>query len=124
MSYLPIANKSDMTTCKVNLIVPVRGVQERALVLVDARDGRPLPIVQNARRVDENVAMIVHDLPALYVLDLHIVSSLLLVPCRADDLMLCLHILVQSILPRKVVEVCIDLPRAGIDGRPIKLGLE
>jgi hypothetical protein len=51
MSYLPIANKSDMTTCKVNLIVPVRGVQERALVLVDILANAAIELATNGHRI-------------------------------------------------------------------------
>jgi hypothetical protein len=68
--------------------------------------------------------MIVHHLVALKVRDLHIVASLLLIPCGTDNLMLCLDILVQTVLAREVVEVCKDLFRAGIYGRPVKFRLE
>jgi hypothetical protein len=121
---LPVANQPNVATSQINLIIPIRSMQKRALVLLNPLDRRPLPVVQDTRRIDENVAMIIHNLPALEVLDLHIVPALLLVPRRAIDLVPCLDVLVQPILARKVVEVRVDFPRAGVDGGPVELGLK
>lgn len=113
-----------MAACQVNIVVPVSCVQQSALVLVDARNRRPLPVVEDTRSIHKNVAVVVHNLPALEVLDLHIVAALCFIPSRAGNLVPCLDELVQSVLAGEVVEVSEDLFGASIDCRPIKLGLE
>lgn len=121
---LPIANQTDVAASQVDVVVPIRSVQKRALVLVDARNRRPLPVVQDTRSIDKNIAMIIHNLSALKILDLHIVSALLLVPRRAANLVPRLNILVQPILSRKVIEVRENLFRARVHSGPVKLGLK
>lgn len=83
-----------------------------------------MPVVQDTRRVHENVAMVIHDFAARQVLDLHIVAALLLVPSRANDLMFCLDIFVEPVLAREVVEVGKDFFRAGVHRRPVEFRLE
>jgi hypothetical protein len=68
--------------------------------------------------------MIVHDLAADKVLDLHIVAALRLIPSCPSHLMLCLDVFVETVLSCKVVEVGEDFSRAGIYGRPVKFGLK
>ena len=80
-------------------------MQQRALVLLNAWNSGPLPVIQNTGRIDENVAVIRNRSVTCEVLDMHIVPALLFIPVRARHLVLRLDILVQSILPRKVVEV-------------------
>lgn len=45
MVSLPIADESNMATLEVNVVIPVCGVQENALVFVQSRNSRPLPVV-------------------------------------------------------------------------------
>lgn len=94
-----------MATGQVNAVIPICSVQQGAFVVVNARNRRPLPVIQDARRVDKNIAMVIHDLAALEILDLHIVSAPRLVPSSAGDLVPRLYILMQTILARKIVEV-------------------
>lgn len=68
--------------------------------------------------------MVVDNLPALEVLDLHIIAALLLVPCCAGDLVPRLDVFVQSVLSRKIVKVGINLPGARVHSAPVELGLE
>lgn len=105
-----------MTTREVNLIVPVRSMQKCALVLVESWDGRPLPIVEDAGRVDENITVIRNGHITIQILNVYVVSASLFAPVCADDLMLRLDILVQAILPREVIEVLEYLLRTGIHG--------
>jgi hypothetical protein len=49
--------------------------------------------------------MIVHDLAADKVLDLHIVAALRLIPSCPSHLMLCLDVFVETVFSCKVVEV-------------------
>ena len=113
-----------MATLEVDVVIPIRCVQQHALVFVDARNGRPLPIVQNTRGIHENVAMILNNLTTFKILDVHIVSALLLVPVCANYLMPRLDEFVQAVLAREVVEVGKDLSRAGVNRRPVELRLK
>jgi hypothetical protein len=107
--YLPITNQAYVEIRKVNAVVPVCSVQQCAFVLVDARNRRPLPVVQNARRVDKDITMIFEGLTALKIPDLHVVAALGLVPSCASNLMPCLDIFVKAVLTREIVEVSEDL---------------
>jgi hypothetical protein len=103
--HLPITNETDMATSQVDFVVPICSVQQSALVFVDAWNGRPLPVVENARSIHKDIAMIVDDLTANKILHLHIVAALGFVPSCASHLMLCLDIFVETVLSCKIVEV-------------------
>jgi len=109
---------------EIDLVVPVGRVQEHALVLVEAWDGWPRPVVQDARSVDQDVAVVEDGLARLEVLDLHIVATLLLVPVGAGDLVPRLDVPVEPVLARKVVEVGEDFLGRCIHGAPVQLGFE
>lgn len=63
-------------------------------------------------------------LAALQVFDGDIVSTLLVVPVGADDLVLDLDIFVEGIFPGEVIEVPENLPAASIDSGPVELRLK
>src|SRR3954469_14115755 len=94
-----------MTTREVDLIVPVRSMQKCTLVFVESWNGRPLPIVEDAGRVDENIAVIRNGHITIQVLNVYVIPAPLFAPVCANDLVLSLDILVQAILPREVIEV-------------------
>jgi hypothetical protein len=83
-----------------------------------------LPVVQDARRIDEDIAVVIHDLAALQILDLHIITAPRLVPSGAGDLVLCFDIAMQTVLAGEVVEVGEYLSRASVNSRPVEFGLE
>ena len=63
-------------------------------------------------------------LAALQVFDGDIVSTLLMVPVGADDLVPDLDIFVEGVFPGEVIEVLENLPAAGIDSGPVELWLK
>lgn len=65
--------------------------------------------------------MVCNRLVRLQILHVHIVSALLLIPVRANDLMSRLNILVQPILARKIIKIRENLLGSGIHCRPIEL---
>jgi hypothetical protein len=89
-------------------------MEKCALVLIQPQNGRPLPVVQNTGYVDEDIALIIHHLVTLQILDMYTIPSLLIVPCCTENLMLRLHVLVQTEFACKVIEVREDLFRAGV----------
>jgi len=93
-NILPIPDEADMPAFEIDPIIPIGGVKQHALILVEARNGGPLPVVQDARCVNEDVAMVGHGGVAGKVLDVYIIPSLFFIPKGAGDLMLCLDILV------------------------------
>lgn len=120
----PIANKTDVLALERNIGVPVGRVEEGSLVLLNARDGRPLPVVQDAAGVDENVGEVADRVARDVVADLDVVAVLLVVPEGADDLVLGLDVALEAVLVCEGVEVIKDLCRWWIDGGPVELGLE
>ena len=77
---VPIANKADMATGKIDLVVPIRSMKKNTLVLVYSRNSRPLPIVQDATSINKNIAVVIDGLTPVQVLDMHIVSALGMIP--------------------------------------------
>ena len=121
---LPIPNEANMSAGEVDIVVPVRGVEKSTLVLVQVRYGWPPPIVQNSRGIDQDIAVVGDFLAALQVFDGDIVSTLLVVPVGADDLVLDLDIFVEGVFPGEVIEVLENLPAARIDSGPVELRLK
>lgn len=83
-----IPNEANMSAGEVDIVVPIRGVEKSTLVLVQVRYGWPPPIVQNSRGIDQDIAVVGDFLAALQVFDGDVVSTLLVVPVGADDLVL------------------------------------
>lgn len=68
--------------------------------------------------------MVTDDGASSQILDLDVVAAALLVPVRADDLMLGLDVLLQSILVGESVEVLENLLSRGINRGPVEFWLE
>ena len=96
-------------------MVPAGGVHLRAFEVVQAFDFRPSPVVQNTRRIDENVASVHEFSTSLQVLNFHSVSAVLLNPIGSNYLVLGLDVLVQPVLIGKTLEILIDFTTAGVD---------
>lgn len=94
MGCLPVANQANVAAGQINLVVPICGVQQGAFVLLDTWNRRPLPVVENTACVNEDVAVVIHNLTAREVLDTHIVAASGIVPDSAIYLMLGLDVLV------------------------------
>lgn len=113
-----------MLAVKDSVGVPVGSVQQGALVLVQAGDGGPAPVVEDTGAVDEDVAVVADNDAVCVVLDLDVVATLLGVPVGTDDLVLELDVLAQVVLGGKALEVVKDVLGGRVDGGPVELGLE
>ena len=49
-----------MLTFQTNVLIPIGGMQKRAFVVVQAWDCRPSPVIQDAARIDQDVARIMN----------------------------------------------------------------
>jgi hypothetical protein len=114
--YIPIANQTDMLAREIYAVVPVGGVQEGTLVLFNAWNSRPPPVVQNPARVDQDVAVLGDLRAILEIFDFDIITTLGLVPVGTDDLMLGLYVFVKMIFAGKGVEIVVYLLAAGVYG--------
>lgn len=92
--------------------------------LLKPRNGRPLPVVQDASRVDEDMAVVLCQCPSSYITDLNVPFSTLRDPSCTTDYLLRLDVLLQAILICEIIEVSKDLGAAGEDRRPVWLGLK
>lgn len=119
-----VANQADVLAVENSVGVPVSGVQQGALVLVQTGDGGPAPVVEDAGAVDEDVAVVADNNAVGIVLDLDVVAALLGVPVRANDLVLQLDILAQAVLGGKALKIVEDVLGGRVDGGPVELGLE
>jgi hypothetical protein len=93
-ALLPVTDQPDMAACEIDLIIPVRSVQKCALVCFDAWNSRPLPVVQDTRRVDEDITVVGDSSVAREIFDMNIIPALLFIPVCARHLVLCLDVLV------------------------------
>ena len=99
-------------------------MKEGTLVLVQARNSRPPPVVENTRSVYDQVGKIADNGSSGKVLDFDVVTAPVVVPISANDLVPGLDETLQAIFICEAVEVLKDLLCWGINGRPIELGLE
>lgn len=100
-------------------IIPVGSVKKNTLVLVQARNGRVPPVVEDTAGVDQNIALVLDDLPSVQVLDRYIIATLGVVPVCADDLVAGFDVLLQTVFSRKAVKVVKDFFGRGVDLGPI-----
>lgn len=119
-----IADQTDMFALELHTAIPVRRMQQSTFIVLEARDCRPSPVVENTACVDEYVTMIMQIVTSSQILDRHIPARQVFIPICASDLMRTLDVLVKAVLMSKVVEVFKDLARASINGRPVELWLE
>lgn len=99
-------------------------MEEGALVVIQARDLWPLPVIQDTASIDEDITVVVNDGAGCIVLDLYVVAAVLVVPVGANYLVLGLDVLVEVVLLGKALEVVEDLIRRGVDCRPVEIRLE
>lgn len=99
-------------------------MKQGALVAVQARDGGPFPIVQDATGVDQDVTVVADDCLLDNILHLHIIAALVVVPVRTNDLVLGFDVMFEAVLVGESVKVFEDFLCWRIDGRPVKLGLK
>jgi hypothetical protein len=74
------------------------GVHELALVVLDTRDIRPLEVVQNTSRIDEELGLIINNSSCSKVADPQLPHAFRCIPLRVLDLVLELHVLVDEVV--------------------------
>src|ERR1700733_8537694 len=121
---IPVPDESNMSAFQVYIVIPICRVQQSPLVLVQTRDSRPPPIIEDASSIDQDITVIT-DLPAcLQILNLDIVATSLLVPVRARNLVLGFHVVMETVLGCKMIEIVIYLLAACVYRGPVELRLE
>jgi hypothetical protein len=106
-------------------------MEERAFEIMKAFNGRPSPVIENARSVDQDITLIMDLFTRGEVLCNNVPTRISLIPGRCDDLMARFHILMETISvlrfisnesPHsatrktycKAVEIVKDLPRPSV----------
>jgi hypothetical protein len=74
------------------------GVHELALVVLDTRDIRPLEVVQDTSRIDEEFGLIINDSSSSKITDSQLPHAFRCIPLRVFDLVLELHVLVDEVV--------------------------
>jgi hypothetical protein len=74
------------------------GVHELAFVVFDARDIRPLEVVQDTSRVDEEFSLIINDSSCSKIADSQLPHAFRCIPLRVLDLVLELDVLVDEVV--------------------------
>ena len=106
----------------VHVCFPVGGVKEFAREVVQAIDLGPLPVVQEACAIDDDVCPVLDSLAA--DIDFDVPDSFGVIPGCALDCGVELDVWSQFILVGKVFEILPDLRCVRIKGRPIRIRLE
>lgn len=119
MRCIPIANDPHPFASQIHRLVPSRAVNQRSLEVVETWDVRPLPCVEDAARVDQDMARIFQFLARGQVLhpDLPPVA----VPLRPLHFVVRPAILLQVVCLCKGVEIRAHLAARGICARPVGL---
>jgi hypothetical protein len=120
---IPVSDQPDTLPGKLDGVVPGGTVQQLSFEGVEARDGRPAPVVEDAGRVDEKIAPLLES-PTVGGPDVDGPLGIVLVPPSTNDLVLAVDVLPQAVFVGEVVEVGVDFARGGVVGRPIPLGFE
>lgn len=121
---LPIPDQPDVLPSEIHAIIPIRRMHQRAPKCIKPRNIRPFPLIQQPARVDEDIAVLRELLSCAEVANLDIVPGLLIVPVRADDLVLCFDEVFEMVLVGEGVEVVEDLLAARVDGGVVWVRLE
>jgi hypothetical protein len=74
------------------------GVHELALVVLDTRNIRPLEVVQDTSRIDEELGLIIDDSSSSKIADPQLPHAFRCIPLRVFDLVLELDILVDEVV--------------------------
>jgi hypothetical protein len=119
----PVTDETNRLAAEVVGLVPVSTVEKLALVVLQAVDIRPLPVVQETSGVDEDVGVVVDD-GTVSGGDLDIPLNLLGVPCGGRDRVAEFDVLLEIVLCGESLEVAVDFSGAGVDRRPGWVGLE
>jgi hypothetical protein len=98
------------------ICAPRRTVDEVAVEGMQPWNVWPLPIIQDATPVDQNMTLIFYSLVRFQIMDLDFPNSLLLIPNRFRDAMAQLDVLVELVLVRDALEILKNLIPWGVTG--------
>jgi len=113
-----------MFALKRDSVIPGCGMQKLSLVFVKPWDCWPPPVVQDAAGIDEYIAVSIDFLAIRKILGNDVISTYLMVPIGTRNEMLCLDILTEIVLLRKIVKICVDLSAGCINSGPVCLWLK
>jgi hypothetical protein len=114
-----------MFSMELYAIIPVGSMEQHALVLIQSRNSRPSPIIQDFPCIDQNIATILNLFCSFEILHSDgIPAPGSLDPLCPDDFVFSLDIIIQPMFFRKVLKVLEDLATARINSTPIKFGLK
>ena len=108
-----------MLTLQADRVIPVRSMQQCALIFVESRDSRPLPVVEDTASIDENVAVVSNHRTIGNILDLDIVATPLAIPVGTNYLMLEFDVLMKIVFLRETLEIVENFLCWWIYGGPI-----
>ncbi len=121
---LPISDQTDMFPGEIHCVIPICSVKQCPLVVLQSRNCRPSPIIQDSRSIDQDITVMTEFLTCLNISDLDIVPSISSIPVCSCNLMLCSDVIFEMVLRCKIVKVREDLSTACIYSRPIKFRFE
>lgn len=105
----PRAQYSDSFPINIVLSAPSRTVDKVTLEGMEARNIRPLPVVQDPRPIYENMAVILNHLTRLQSMDSDSPDSFCLVPYCLGDFVLQLDVSIELILACNPLEILQNL---------------
>lgn len=118
-----VADEADAFVRVVVVMLPARAVDFQSLKAMQPRYGRPLPMTQDSTRGDQDVRIF----GARTRLDMSNLKTPLrtsLIPARALDIRIELHVAVQLPFLDRLLEIIPDLPTRAVEVAPIRIRRE
>jgi hypothetical protein len=113
-----------MFATQIHRVIPVCSVEQSAFILVKPGDSWPSPVVENASSIDKDITRVCKFSSTLEIFNGHCISTCILNPLCANNLVFGFDKLVKIVFSGKIAEVVENLFATGVYGRPVELWLE
>jgi hypothetical protein len=112
--HIPIPYQSYMLACKVEILIPRRTVNKLAFEIVQARDSRPFPCIQNTTCINKNIARIIQNNTVDKILDFNVPFTGPVIPLGSDNLMRNFGLFAQVTPELESLEIIVYLGTWGV----------
>jgi hypothetical protein len=114
-----IADDSDSLVFEVDSLIPLRGMKQWSLEVMQSFDLGPLPLVQNTSSIDKNMAPIRVAFLRQLILNFDDPIAFVIIPFRLDKSRVELDVVLASVFVREVLEVLANLGSIRIVVAPV-----
>lgn len=113
-----------MLAGKVEILIPRRTVYKSTFEIVQARDGRPSPRIQDTTRINKDMARIIQNNTFDNVLNLNVPFTSPIIPLGSNNLMRNPGLFAQVTSELEPLEIIVYLGTWGVRARPRWIGIK